>query len=142
MKMKIVIILLALTFRAYAPEHRSLVIMENAPIQPYQAVWEAVCYVESRHNAYAIGDLNLKHWSYGIAQIRQSRLDDYNRQSGNHFTLTDMYSIEKSKQVFMFYASQYRPDQVETISRCWNGGDRGMQKSSTKPYYLKIKNAL
>ena len=133
---------MTLTFRAYAPEHRDMVIVKDAPIQPYESVWKAVCYVESRHNAYAIGDLNLKNWSYGVAQIRQSRLDDYNRQSGNYLVLADMYSIEKSKQVFMWYASQYRPDQIEQISRCWNGGDRGMNKLSTKPYFIKIKNAL
>jgi hypothetical protein len=117
-RMKILIILMALSFRSYAPEYRSLIIGINAPIQPYEALWNATCKVESGFDAYAIGDKNLKKHSYGIAQIRESRLRDFNNATGNHYAITDMFDVSKSKEVFMYYCTGA---DLEKIAKAWNG---------------------
>jgi hypothetical protein len=108
-------------------------------IRPYEALWNATCYVETRFDTMAIGDRQLKHKSYGIAQIRQSRLDDYYRRTGIRYTTRDMFNPDKSKEVFMFYATG---SDLEVIARSWNGGERGMEKASTRKYWKLIKNAL
>jgi predicted chitinase len=49
-----------------------------------------------------------------------------------------MYDPNKSKEVWFYYANQFYPTDIESITRCWNGGDRGMKKRSTKKYYQKV----
>lgn len=137
--MKILITLLILTFRAYAPEYRELVIAEVAPTQPYESLWNATCYVETRFNTLAIGDTALVEHSYGIAQIRNERLQDYYLATGINYSVTDMFDPVKSKEVFMFYASG---SDLEVIARTWNGGPTGMNKESTLEYWKLIKSQL
>ena len=132
------ILLSILTFRVYAPAHQEICVVKYAPIQPYEAIWQAICQAESNGNPFAIGDKNLPSHSYGIVQIRQSRLDDFYKQTGIRYSVNDMFDTVKSKNVFMFYAS----GDNEAIARCWNGGPDGMNKRSTKSYYLKIKHSL
>lgn len=136
--MKICIILLILSFRAYSPGNKVVSVYMTEPIQPYEAIWNATCAVESNFNPMAIGDKHLRKKSYGIAQIRQSRLDDYYRQTGIRYTVQDMFDPEKARNVFMFYACL----DMETTARNWNGGPDGMNKRSTLPYWHKIKSHL
>jgi hypothetical protein len=73
-----------------------------------------------------------------VAQIRQSRLDDYAKQTGIRYTVKDCFDKEISKSIFMFYAvSDY-----ETVSRLWNGGTEGMNKKSTIKYWQRVKKLL
>ena len=122
-----------------APPSPAITIVSMDAIKPYEALWNAVCLVESSNNPFAIGDKNLKEHSYGIVQIRQSRLDDYYKQTGIRYTVTDMFCPDKSKEVFMFYCTGTNLDR---ISREWNGGHRGMQKESTKKYWKLINSRL
>ena len=138
-RMKIVIILMILTFRAYAPEHKDMVIVRDAPAQPYEKIWNATCYVETRFDTLAIGDTALVEHSYGIAQIRNERLQDYYLATGISYSVTDMFDPVKSKEVFMFYASGC---DLEVIARTWNGGPTGMNKESTLEYWKLIKSQL
>ena len=142
-RMKILILILIL-FRlsAYCPQDRSLIIFEAPVIQPYESVWNAHCFVETRFDPKAIGDLHLEEKSYGIVQIRRTRLLDYYHQTGIFYTTKDMFNVRKSKEVFMFYACKYNPWEVERIAREWNGGPRGMKKRSTVKYYKLITKAL
>jgi hypothetical protein len=80
--------------------------------------------------------------SIGIVQIQESRLIDFNRRFRQSFTLMDMYVPEKAKIVFMAYASDFRPNNYESIFRCWNGGEKGMEKKSTVIYWQKVKILL
>ena len=127
---------------SFCPQNNTLVIFEAQAIKPYEAVWNATCYVESRFNPTIIGDKHLKEKSYGVAQIRQVRLDDYYLQTGIRYYEKDMFDPVKSKEVFMHYASEFYPWETEKISRSWNGGKRGMKKKSTKSYYKLILSAL
>jgi hypothetical protein len=126
----------------YSPATNTITIATKPPIRPYEALWDATCKVESNNDPNAIGDKKLKYKSYGIAQIRKPRLDDYFRQTGIKYNPVDMFDTIKSKSVFMWYAMQYPPSDIESISRCWNGGSKGMKKQSTKVYYKKVLLSL
>lgn len=125
-----------------APPNNTVMIFEAENIRPYEPVMNATGKIESNFDPFAIGDKDLSTWSYGIYQIRQSRLDDYFRQTGIRYSLTDMFDVEKSKKVFLFYASQYHYNDIESISRSWNGGPRWREKKSTIKYYKKILKAI
>jgi len=125
-----------------APPSPTMNIIAPDEIRPYEAVWNAHCSVESNFDTDAIGDLMYKEYSYGIVQIRRSRLLDYYLQTGIWYDVEDMFDVEKSKEVWMYYACQCDPWEIERIARLWNGGPRGMQKKSTIKYYLKINSAL
>ena len=125
-----------------APSSRTGVIFASEAVNPYESIWQAVIQVERSGNPLAVGDTNLKRYSYGIAQIRQSRLDDYYKQTGIRYYETDMFCPVKSKEVFMHYAVQCHYSESERISRLWNGGNKGMQKKATIPYWKKINKHL
>jgi hypothetical protein len=133
-KMNILILFLGLTLRMYAPENRVMYITEPMAFNPYERVWNAVCKIESGFDATAIGDKHLKQWSYGIGQIRQERLDCYNKATGNHYTIKDLFSPAISRQIFFHYAHQYGPYRIDEAIMRWNGS--GPQ---TKIYLNKVK---
>lgn len=139
-KLLIILSLLVWSDRVANPEETAtFVIFGTEPIKPYEKVWEAICEVESRKNPMAY---NKKEESVGICQIREIRLRDYEQQTGVHYELNEMFDVEKSKSVFMHYASQINPSDIEKIAREWNGGANGMKKRSTKKYYELVKKAL
>ena len=105
----------------------------------YEIIFKAVCYIESNG---LWNSINLKEKAIGIAQIRQIRLKDYYNQTGIYYRLTEMYDINKSKKVFMYYATKYPPEEYERICREWNGGPNGMKKYCTKKYFKKIEPIL
>lgn len=114
-------------------------ITEGVAIRPYEDIWQAVCIVESSNNPLAH---NVKENAVGIAQIRQVRINDYNRRTGEHYKLKEMYDPAKAKSVFMYYAMEIGENNAEKIIRCWNGGENGMKKRSTKAYYYKVRRYL
>lgn len=126
----------------FAPAEKCLYIQGGEVINPYEIIWQAVCEVESGGDTKAVGDKHLKDYSYGIAQIRKSRLDDFKKRTGINYSLVDMYCPKKSKSVWMYYADEIGPYDYERICREWNGGNKGMQKESTKKYYLKIQKVM
>ena len=138
----ILILFSAILSTVQAPPYPVVYIPVSEKIMPYSLVWDATCYIESRFNPNAIGDLNLKEKSYGIVQIRRSRLDDYYQQTGIRYSVKDMFDTVKSKEVFMFYASQIHHSDLERIARQWNGGERGMQKQATLKYWKLIQARL
>lgn len=125
-----------------APPSNSGCIFASEGINPFENLYKAVCEVESSGNPFAIGDKHLKNWSYGIAQIRETRLSDYFNRTGIRYATSDMFDTVKSKEVFMYYCSQFKPHEIESISRAWNGGGNWRQKKSTKDYYWKVQKFL
>jgi hypothetical protein len=139
MKMTLITFIFSFFFSVLtAPPNKELCIVTGEVIRPYEAIWQAVCYVESGGERFAIGDKHLKTHSYGIVQIRQSRLDDFYNKTGIRYSLTDMYDTLKSKQVFIYYCQ----GDYETIARTWNGGEKGMNKKSTVKYWQKVQIKL
>ena len=142
--MKILITILFLSFSALlkAPEAKTIFIRADVPQNPFEALYIATSTVESSNNPLAVGDKHLKGWSYGIVQVRESRLDDYYRRTGIRYTTDDMFDPVKARRVFMHYASDYNPYQIMEISRAWNGGPDWRNKKSTKGYWKLIQKQL
>ena len=141
-KMTILIPLLLITVNLFAPGDERPIIVSPVLINPYLKLWRATCIVESNLRHDAVGDKYLDNWSYGIAQIRQSRLNDFYAKTGIKYNVIDMLDSTKSYNVWIYYALQYPATDTERISREWNGGQNGMKKTSTIKYYLKIKKEL
>jgi len=135
-KMKILIFIF-LTVICKAPEYRSFTIVKVDGINPYEAIWVATGKVESNSNPKAdVIDINGSR-SKGIVQIQQSRVDDFNRLTGKHYTHDDMLKVEISKEVFMFFASRGNLYDMDKIIRDWNGSG-----PMTYDYLKKIKAKL
>lgn len=125
------------------PHDEKVIYITEAPVfRPFEPLWRAVCTVESGNDPHAIGDKKLKHKAYGIAQIRQPRLDDYYRHTGIRYTVYEMFDTVKSKSVFMWYAMQNSPNDMAKTIKQWNGGPQGHKKQSTKKYYKKVLKYL
>jgi hypothetical protein len=115
----LITLFLALAIRLYAPDHRVLYITVSDKIQPFQRIWDVICEYESGNNPLAFCiDINGLP-SVGIAQIQESRLNDYNNQSGDNLTLAEMFNPEKARKVFMWFASKSKTN--DSFIRSWNG---------------------
>ena len=101
MRIVIIISLLMIFFECHAPDENVLYISSGEKIDPYKAIINAVGMVESGHdiNAY-----NRIENAVGWLQIRQVRIDDYNKRTDSNYQLYEMYDSIKSVTVFMEYA--------------------------------------
>ena len=134
-RMTLIISILLFTLRLSAPGDSRAVIIQPEAIQPYEAIWNAVCKVESNNDPFVIGDKHLRQYSYGVAQIRQIRLDDYYDRTGIQYTTKEMFDPVKSKEVFMYFMMQY--NDTDLAVRRWNG-----QGIRTYAYLNKVKKHL
>lgn len=135
--MLLIILLLSLASHLPAPVQRFAVISRGESVSPYEAIWNAVCHVESSGNPNAIGDTNMEEWSYGIAQVRRARLEDYARRTGVRYTVTDMFDPAKARRVFMHFAEIYGPYEIERFVKSWNGSG-----PMVEIYWSKIQSRL
>lgn len=105
----------------------------------------ALIQVESEGNVNAIGD---KGKAFGILQIRQGCLDDFNKWKNTELELQDMLGqsgAEVSKVIFVEYMKHYatelrlgRPVTPTDKARIWNGGPNGWRKQATLSYAAKF----
>ena len=129
----IIIITLAFFFCTLAaPPFTVGYITRPEVINPYEAIIKAITDVESSGNSLAY---NPKENAVGAFQIRQIRIDEYNRLTGDNFALVEMYDYSKAIKVFMYYTSQFEPWQHREIARDWN-------KSVTNKYWNKVRAEL
>ena len=133
-KILLMSILCTVTLAGFAPGNKVLYIAKEAQISPYEPLWEATSWVESSNNDRA---LNRKEMAFGRVQIRKVRLDDYYKRTGKRYKLTDCYNPEISKEIWIYYATQFSPYDYEHISKSWNG--RG---KSNRIYWSKIEKRL
>lgn len=117
---------------AGSPPPNVLFIEHSEGVNPFLHLWEAVCVVETNNNPMAV---NRKEQAYGIAQIRQIRLDDYAQRTGITYTLEDCFDTEVSKRIFMYYCNDIQS--MERIARRWNG--RG---TKTTLYWEKVSRQM
>ena len=129
------IIMILFTLLLKAPNDPREVIVKDEPIRPYEKLSKAVDIVETNCDPLAVGDKTLKSWSYGIKQIRQIKLDWYNKRTGNHYTLKDCFDEAISKKIFMYHMMQY--NDVDYAIRKWNGSGY-----KTYVYLKKVKKHL
>jgi hypothetical protein len=133
---KILIItgLLFLTFRALAPDRKSLIVFDADPINPYQKLIYAVGMVETKCDTLAY---NPVEHAVGYFQIRPVRLKDYNNRTGSSYTMKDMFNYNIAEKIFLYYAFQIGPNDFEKIARKWNGS--GVR---TTYYWNQVKKFL
>lgn len=64
------------------------------------------------------------------------------RGSSKRYTLSDRFSVEKSKEMFLLIQSHFNPsNNVEQAIRAWNGGPRYSVRR-TQRYYDKVMRRM
>lgn len=129
-KLIILIGIILICGRLSAPNFPVCYLLVSSPVQPYEALIQAVVQVESGGDNYAY---NKKEGAYGAFQIRAIRLRDFNKRTGKHYKLTDMYDYDKAKEVFLTYVT----DDLERSAKSWNGSGY-----KTKAYWTKVSYQL
>jgi hypothetical protein len=132
-KLLLIVGMVLLSFRAVSPVYSppAILIPFAMPINPYQMLWEATCIVESGNDPLAY---NVSEIAIGISQIRPIRVLDYFQRTGRAYSMQDMYDVDISRQIYMYYAHKYNPNDLESIAKAWNGRGKGNQQ-----YWNKIK---
>lgn len=138
MKVIFIILLLLVSFKAFAPEFHWLPISIPEKIDPYKPIKYAIGMVEvfkaGKLDTLAVNDYEQ---AYGYYQVRQCRLDDYYARTGIRYSLQDMLDYDKAERVFMYYATQIGYQNAGKIARSWNGS--GPQ---TWDYWKKVRKFL
>jgi hypothetical protein len=73
----------------------------------------------------------------GYFQIRPIRLTDYNNRTGNRYTRQDLFNFEISERIFLYFADQIGPYDLEKIAKKWNGSGQ-----LTIDYWTRIMQHL
>jgi len=120
--------------RSVAPDSNTMVVFHPQPIKPFTGLMYAIGMVETMGNVSAYNEFEN---AVGKFQIRQVRIDDYNRRTGSKYVLEDMFDSELSEKVFLYFASQIGPYHFEKIARAWNGSG-----PKTEFYWKRIKAYL
>jgi hypothetical protein len=130
----IILILSLFCLQAKAPESNTINIIADSGIKPFTVLMNAIAIVETMGNNLAYNELEN---AVGKLQIRQVRLDEYNRRTGSRFRLTDMFDPANSEKVFLYFASVAGPYNFERIAKRWNGSG-----PKTELYWERIKRHL
>lgn len=129
-----VFLLITVIFRASSPCTRSLVIFDSMPVEPYKQLVYAIGFVETMNDTMAY---NPFEQAAGIFQIRPIRLREYNNQTGMEYRMEDLFKYEISEKIFLYFADQIGPYNLEQIARRWNGSG-----NMTTYYWNRIKQYL
>ena len=136
------VIIILIVFTGIPSTVFSAVKAKKADKFDWSRVIEAIIYVESRGQRFAKQDN-----SVGVMQITPILVAECNRilkrkKSDTRYKLSDRYSIEKSKEMFLLIQSVYNPkNNIEYAIRSWNGGNRYSVKK-TQRYYTKVMRAM
>ena len=104
----------------------------------WNPVMDAIIQVESEGNPRAVSGN-----SVGVMQITPVLVKECNnilqkQKSNKRYTLDDRYSVEKSKEMFLFIQKYFNPENnVEKAIRSWNGGMKYSIRATNK-YYKKV----
>lgn len=127
-------IFLLLSLSAAAPDLRGTFIVVTRPVNPFEKLMDAIIKVESSGDTLAI---NCDEEAIGAFQIRPIRLLDYNQRTGKNYKEDDLYNIEISKEIFLYYAKRIGYHDFESIAKSWNGSGK-----LTVAYWQKVKSYL
>lgn len=131
MKLLLLFILLILPAHLFAPEEKVIYIPRSEGVNIYDPLIKAIIQVESGSGKYLY---NEKENAVGHFQIRQVRLDHYNRETGLNHALNDCYDYKLSREIFLYFASG---KSYERAAREWNGSGK-----MTDEYWKKVKKEL
>lgn len=130
----VLFLFLSTAAESVAPCRNYMVIHKPGDISPFEPLMHAIGIVETMGNTLAFNELE---GAAGIFQIRQVRIDEYNRQTRGSFRLSDMFEYENSRKVFLHFASQIGPYNFEKIAKSWNGSG-----PMTEFYWRRIRSQL
>jgi hypothetical protein len=130
----VTILLFSFIFRLSAPRRESLIILNSAPVNPYKNLIRAIGIVETKNDTLAY---NPNEKAAGYFQIRPIRLEEYNRRTGSKYTMNDMFNYKISERIFLYFADQIGPYDLEQIAKRWNGSGQ-----MTIIYWNRIKDYL
>lgn len=135
-KTAILIILLTLTLRGFAPNGPvMLVIIASEPVRiNLDPLIDAIFWVEAQYDTLAY---NPDEEATGGLQIRPIRLEDYNNRTGKNYQMIDLYDFEISKEIFLYFAHLHDIRDWESIARDWNGSG-----PKTIEYWNKVETRL
>jgi hypothetical protein len=114
-------ILLIFSLKLSAPSLNSIIIPRYLPCEPYKQLLYAVASVETARDTLAYNPIE---GATGIFQIRSVRLFDYNKRTGNSYSRKDLFNYQTSEKIFLYYADQIGPYNLEKIARRWNGSGK------------------
>jgi hypothetical protein len=117
-----------------APSWESLVIFKSSPIEPYKRLIHAIGIVETKCDTLSY---NPVEEATGYFQIRPVRLLDYNIRTGSNYKMKDLFNYKISEKIFLYYARQTGPYDLEKIARGWNGSG-----PKTIHYWNRVKKYL
>jgi hypothetical protein len=130
----ICLLLLSLSLQLSAPSVKSIIVFEPLPVEPYKQLALAIGLVETKCDTLAY---NPVEHAAGIFQIRPIRLIDYNNRTGSRYTRQDLFNYDISEKIFLYYADQIGPYNIELIAKKWNGSGH-----LTTNYWHRIKKYL
>lgn len=123
--------MLLFSLRVSAPSVNSIILFKPAPIEPYKQLALAVGMVETKGDTLAYNPIER---AAGYFQIRPIRLIDYNRRTRNTYSREDLFNYDISEKIFLYFANQFGPYNLEQIARRWNGSGH-----LTDIYWNRIK---
>ena len=115
-----------------------------APTFNFDDLLDAIEWVESKGNPWAVGDDGA---AVGAYQIHKIYVDDVNRirramvwgdTYGCLYTYRDRENKQRSREMVTIFFKHYRGT-FEEMARKHNGGPNGHKKESTKAYWEKVK---
>jgi hypothetical protein len=92
-----------------------ITIVQSSAIRPYDNIARAVRWWETRDR----DTINYEEGAHGRYQIRQCKLDEYNKATGNHYRLQDCMEEKVSSRIFFWHMMQY--NDTDTAIKRWNG---------------------
>ena len=140
MKTIMILIISFLSVNLYAPPSPAQItkeqsyqfqILTNPAFRIYYPLIKAIVYVESRGNDSAY---NPKENAVGAFQIRECRINHYNRLTGKNYTHDEMYEYDKALEVFLYFC---KDRDYEAVAKSWNGSGK-----LTVIYWDKVKHQL
>lgn len=133
-KMVIAVLFILFSLNLFAPATNALIIEPAITVNPFGKIIYAIGMVETKLDTLAY---NPEEEAVGYFQIRPIRVRDYNRRTGSRYTINDMYDYNVSGKIFLYYASQIGPYNLEKIAKNWNGSGY-----KTKQYWKKVRMHL
>ena len=104
----------------------------------WNPVMDAIIQVESSGNPRAVCGIYAGAMQISPVLVRECNNILKSRGSKKRYSLSDRFSVTKSKEMFIIIQSYYNPENnVEKGIRLWNGGI-GYSVKSTQRYYNKV----
>ena len=133
-RMKLLVLIFLFTLRAFCPMEQVLYMERSEGVNPYERYIEAVTWVESQNDTWAI---NVHEQAVGSFQIRPIRVDHYNRLRGTDYKTWDFFDYDLSRDMFLFFADRYGPYNIDMAVKRWNGSGK-----MTIGYWKRVQKQL